>query len=50
MSASVLADRIGIHKVVTASFLLAFVAILMLTLQLPLAVLLVSSPSPASVP
>ncbi|HEY3572438.1 MAG TPA: aromatic acid/H+ symport family MFS transporter [Arthrobacter sp.] len=41
VSASVIADRIGIKKVVTASFVLAFVAILMLTLQLPLAVLLV---------
>jgi AAHS family benzoate transporter-like MFS transporter len=41
ISASVVADRIGIKKVVTASFLLAFVAILMLTLQLPLAMLLV---------
>ncbi|WP_160668858.1 MFS transporter [Pseudarthrobacter sp. ATCC 49987] len=41
ISASVLADRIGIRKVVTASFLLAFVAILMLSLQLPLAMLLV---------
>lgn len=41
ISASMVADRIGIKKVVTASFLLAFVAILMLTLQLPLAMLLV---------
>ncbi|WP_083510162.1 MFS transporter [Pseudarthrobacter sulfonivorans] len=41
VSASVIADRIGIKKVVTASFVLAFVAILMLTLQLPLAALLV---------
>ncbi|MBT2546876.1 aromatic acid/H+ symport family MFS transporter [Arthrobacter sp. ISL-65] len=41
VSASVIADRIGIKKVVTASFVLAFAAILMLTLQLPLAVLLV---------
>jgi AAHS family benzoate transporter-like MFS transporter len=41
ISASMVADRIGIKKVVTASFLLAFVAILMLTLQLPLALLLV---------
>ena len=41
ISASVLADKIGIRKVVTASFLLAFVAILMLSLQLPLAMLLV---------
>jgi MFS transporter, AAHS family, benzoate transport protein len=41
ISASVVADRIGIKKVVTASFLLAFAAILMLTLQLPLAMLLV---------
>ncbi|HSO17307.1 MAG TPA: aromatic acid/H+ symport family MFS transporter [Arthrobacter sp.] len=41
ISASVLADKIGIRKVVTASFILAFVAILMLSLQLPLAMLLV---------
>lgn len=41
ISASILADRIGIRKVVTASFTLAFVAILMLSLQLPLAALLV---------
>ena len=41
VSASMIADRIGIKKVVTASFLLAFVAILMLTLQLPLAMLLI---------
>ncbi|MEV7134286.1 aromatic acid/H+ symport family MFS transporter [Arthrobacter sp. NPDC093128] len=41
ISASMVADRIGIKKVVTASFLLAFFAILMLTLQLPLALLLV---------
>ncbi|MBT2522450.1 aromatic acid/H+ symport family MFS transporter [Arthrobacter sp. ISL-28] len=41
ISASMVADRIGIKRVVTASFLLAFVAILMLTLQLPLAMLLV---------
>jgi AAHS family benzoate transporter-like MFS transporter len=41
ISASALADRIGIRKVVTASFLLAFVAILLLSLKLPLAILLV---------
>ncbi|MDQ0634349.1 AAHS family benzoate transporter-like MFS transporter [Arthrobacter pascens] len=41
ISASALADRIGIKRVVTGSFILAFVAILMLSLQLPLAILLV---------
>jgi MFS transporter, AAHS family, benzoate transport protein len=41
ISASALADRIGIKRVVTGSFVLAFVAILMLSLQLPLAILLV---------
>jgi AAHS family benzoate transporter-like MFS transporter len=41
ISASVVADRIGIKKVVTTSFVLACIAILMLSLQLPLALLLV---------
>lgn len=41
ISASALADRIGIKRVVTGSFILAFIAILMLSLQLPLAFLLV---------
>ncbi|MGW9412763.1 MFS transporter [Arthrobacter cupressi] len=41
VSASVIADRVGIKKVVTASFVVAFAAILMLTFQLPLAMLLV---------
>lgn len=41
ISASALADRIGIKRVVTGSFILAFLAILMLSLQLPLAILLV---------
>ena len=41
ISASVLAGRIGIKKVVTGSFVLACAAILMLSLQLPLAMLLV---------
>lgn len=41
ISASALADRIGIKRVVTGSFILAFVAIMMLSLQLPLAMLLV---------
>lgn len=41
ISASVVADRIGIKKVVTSSFVLACIAILMLSFQLPLAVLFV---------
>ncbi|WP_120520122.1 MFS transporter [Arthrobacter celericrescens] len=41
VSASIIADRVGIKKVVTASFVVAFAAILMLTLQLPLGMLLV---------
>ena len=41
ISASVVADRIGIKRVVTTSFVLACIAILMLSLQLPLALLLV---------
>ena len=41
ISASVLAGRIGIKKVVTGSFVLACASILMLSLQLPLAMLLV---------